>query len=74
MLRETVAENILQFLDMNTGHTLSRYLPSFFAQLRLGIMTLEIQTGRDTLIRDKYTKMNRKDHVSDRLCALCKDM
>ena len=41
------------------------------AQLRLGILLLEIETRRYTSIYDKHTKSSRKRHSSEKLCALC---
>ena len=51
--------------------TLSRSRRSFLAQFRLGILPLEIETGRYTPIYDKHTKKNRKRHPSERLCTSC---
>ena len=44
--------------------TFSRSRRSFLAQLRLGILPLEIETGRYTPIYDKHTKLSRKRHLS----------
>ena len=40
-------------------------------QLRLGILPLEKETGRYTLIYDKALKRNRKREPSERLCKFC---
>ena len=51
--------------------TFSRSRRSSLAQLRLGILLLEIETGRYTPIYDNITKLSRKRHPSKILCALC---
>ena len=57
--------------EIYVKQTISRSRRSFLAQLRLGILPLEIETGRYTPIYDKEKKMNRRRHPSERLCALC---
>ena len=42
------------------------------------ILFLEVETGKDTTIYDNFTRLNRKRHSSNRLCAsrnlrLCED-
>ena len=56
--------------EIYVKQTISKSRRSFLAQLRLGIMPLEIETGRYTPIYDKEKKMNRRRHPSERLCAL----
>ena len=50
---------------------MSRSRRSLLAQFRLGILPLEIETGRYTPIYDKNTKLNKKRHPSERICTLC---
>ena len=53
------------------SQTLSRSRRSYLAQLRLGVMSLEIEICRYTPTYDKHTKMNRKRYPSEILCTLC---
>ena len=41
------------------------------AELRLKILSLEIETGGFTLIYNKTVMKNRKRHPSERLCKVC---
>ena len=60
-------ENILRKTKVRTvSQTLSRSCRSYLAQLRLGVMSLEIEIGRYTSIYDKHTKIRERDtHQED---------
>ena len=50
---------------------MSRRRRSLMAQIRIGILPLEIETGRYTPIFDKLIKKNRRREPNERICKLC---
>ena len=52
-------------------HLLSRQHLSFIAQLRLGILPLQIETGRFENIKDGLTGRFRKLKVEECKCQIC---
>ena len=54
---------------------LVRYLPnhirSFFAQFRVGILPIRIETGRYTNIFDENTGNFRRMNADERICNIC---
>ena len=51
---------------------MSKYSRSLFAQLRLGILPLRLETGRFVNILDPINGNFRKLNVDERTCNICK--
>lgn len=52
-------------------NNISRSKRSIFAQFRLGILPLMIETGRFKNVKDEVSGMFRKMKIEERLCKLC---
>lgn len=48
-----------------------KHVRSIFAQLRIGVLPLRIETGRFTNIIDQHTGLLRKMNVDERTCNIC---
>ena len=51
---------------------ISRHRRSLLSQFRMGILPLEIETGRFYPIYDKVLKKNRRREPHERICRICK--
>ena len=70
-LRTCITFKINFVTEPYVHQSLSKSRRSLMTQLRLGILLLEIETGRFTPIYDKTIKKNRKRLPSEWLCKLC---